>query len=84
MTKMYDDYKSQKLPDGTSNDDILKDMHDRLSRLEFIVTGADGENGLRYNQKKMLSEMETIKRIIWIAIGGAVILQFVIPIILKN
>lgn len=61
----------------------LEDIEHRLAKMEFIVTGADGENGLRSNQKKMLAELEMIKKIIWIGIGAMLLVKFALPILMK-
>jgi len=86
MALMYDDYKS-----GANNKmeikslaEEIKDLEERMTRLEFIVTGVDGKNGLRSNQQKMLAELDSVKRIVWIAVGIAIVIQLLAPIFLKT
>lgn len=86
MALMYDDYKSgnNKMEQIKNITDEIKDLDERLTRIEYIVTGVDGKNGLRSNQQKMLSELDSVKRIVWIAVGIAIVIQLLIPVLLKK
>lgn len=84
---IYDNYKSGDSELKMEIREIKDEIHElseRLTKLEFIVSGADGQNGLRSNMKKMLEEMESLKRILWIAVGIGIVIQILVPAIIRN
>lgn len=56
-----------------------KDVNDRLIRLEYILIGTDGENGMRSDVRKLKESMEGVKA--WQIKAMAV---FTVVIVLAN
>ena len=52
----------------------------QLTRLQTIVTGVDGDNGLRTDMHRLASEMRGLSRWVWIGIGIAMAVATLIPL----
>lgn len=52
-----------------------KEMEAQLMRLQHLVVGVDGDNGLRHRMEKHAQRVNLIEKWVWLATGGLLVAQ---------